>query len=236
MHIEEFQVPFAGTHLFGSHWQPTAPRATALILHGGGLSNAAGFDALRTHLAGHGVASVAFDAVGHGRTGGAQLGTTLEGRVQQVVAVAEALALRPEALTLAGFSMGAYVAVKAAVALGVPRLCLAIPAAYAPEAYAVPFGPAFSAILRTPRSWARSDAFDAVRQHHGHLLVVSAERDEVVPADIPATYATSAVNGASVHHHVVPGSLHNLSAHYEQDPAAREAVYSQIAALCLRAV
>jgi pimeloyl-ACP methyl ester carboxylesterase len=130
--------------------------------------------------------------------------------------------------------MGAYVAVKASVAVGVPRLCLAIPAAYAAQAYKTPFGPEFSKILRTPRSWANSDAFELVRDYSGHLLVVSAEEDRIVPAEIPQRYAASRTNRASTVHHVIKGSGHNLSEHYEREPEARMAAYTEIASLCQR--
>ena len=109
-----------------------------------------------------------------------------------------------------------------------------IPAAYAAHAYMAPFGPEFSKILRTPQSWANSDAFDLTRNYDGHLLVISAEEDRVVPAAIPQRYASAENNRASTVHHVVKGSGHNLSEHYEREPSARTAAYSEIASLCQR--
>jgi hypothetical protein len=129
--------------------------------------------------------------------------------------------------------MGAYIAVKVAVELQVPRLCLAIPAAYSMQAYRVPFGPKFSEILRAPRSWAESDAFDLVLGYTGHLLVVSAEEDKVVPPEIPQRYASGSVNRLSTAHHIVRRSGHSLSEHYEREPNARTAVYTEVASLCL---
>lgn len=231
--LRPFEQPFGAHNLRGDVWRPARVRGTLIVLHGGGTSAAAGFDALRHHLAGQQVASVAFDAVGHGRTGGPQLGTTLRDRVDQVEAVVAGLGLAPEGLALAGFSMGAYVAVHAAERLGLRRLVLAIPAAYAPEAFDQPFGPAFSAVLRRPRSWAASDAFVRIARYPGHLLVLSAEHDAVVPAEIPARYVGEAVQACSRHHHVVPGAGHDLSRHYDQHPEARHPAYAAIAALCL---
>jgi len=232
--ILEYEVPFQHTVLFGSRWTPQGATRSALLLHGGGTSTAAGFLELRSFLAAHGIETHAFDCIGHGRTGGPQLGTTLQSRVHQVHAVVKSQQLAPSALTLVGFSMGAYVAAKAAVELRAPRLCLAIPAAYAVQAYEVPFGPSFSQILRTPGSWEESDAFELIRDYPGHMLVVSAERDAIVPAEIPERYASVGNCRASTAHHVIKKSGHNLSEHFEREPRARMAAYEEIALLCLR--
>lgn len=232
--ILEFEVPFQRALLRGNRWQPPSTAHTAVLLHGGGTSAADGFQELRTFLYARNIATVAFDFVGHGRTGGSQLGTTLDERVQQVASVVKSHGLEPATLALIGFSMGAYVAVKAAVEIGVPRLCLAIPAAYAGQAYKAPFGPQFTQILRAPRSWAHSDAFAFIRGYSGHLLVVSAEEDKTVPSEIPEMYVAGGGNCASTLHHIVRRSGHNLSEHYEREPQAREAAYAEIASLCLR--
>jgi pimeloyl-ACP methyl ester carboxylesterase len=232
--ILDFEVPFQRSVISGSRWSPPAAKRTALLLHGGGTSAADGFLELRAFLYAQDIGTLAFDCVGHGRTGGQQLGTTLQERVQQVHAVIKSQCLDPRTLTLVGFSMGAYVAVKVAVEGDIPRLCLAIPAAYATQAYAVPFGPGFSQILRAPRSWANSDAFDLTRDYTGHLLVVSAADDKVVPAEIPQRYAAAGAKRASTVHHIVAGSGHKLSEHYAREPQARTAAYLEIAALCQR--
>lgn len=232
--IFEFEVPFQRTVLLGNRWTPQGATRKALLLHGGGTSAADGFLELRTFLYAQNIETLAFDCVGHGRTGGPLLGTTLHERVQQVNAVIKSQRIKPSTLAIVGFSMGAYVAVKAAVEIGVRRLCLAIPAAYSTQAYKVPFGPEFSQILRTPRSWANSDAFDLTRDYTGHLLVVSAEEDRIVPAEIPQRYASARDKLASTVHHVVKGSGHNLSEHYEREPQARMAAYTEIASLCQR--
>ncbi len=232
--ILEFKVPFRRTVLVGNRWTPPAATRTALLLHGGGTSAADGFVELRTFLYAKGIETLAFDCIGHGRTGGQLLGSTLHDRVLQVQAVVKSQGIVPSTLTLAGFSMGAYVVVKAAVEIGVPRLCLAIPAAYAAQAYEVPFGPEFSQVLRTPRSWANSDAFEITRDYTGHLLVISAQDDQIVPAEIPQRYAPISGTRASTVHHIVKRSGHNLSEHYEREPQARTAAYTEIALLCQR--
>ena len=232
--VVEFEVPFQRALLHGNRWQAQSSVNTAVLLHGGGTSAADGFQELRTFLCARNISTVAFDFVGHGRTGGSQLGTTLDERVRQVVSVVASLRLEPTTTTLIGFSMGAYVAAKVALEIAVPRLCLAIPAAYAAQAYTAPFGPQFTQVLRTHRSWEQSDAFDLIRRYVGHLLVVSAEEDRAVPAEIPKMYFAGGIKCASTRHHVVRRSGHNLSEHYEREPQAREAAYAEIASLCRR--
>lgn len=220
--------------LVGDRWTPPASARTALLLHGGGTSSANGFFELRAALYKNRIETLAFDCIGHGRTGGDQIGTTLKQRVQQVQAVLAAQRVEPSALTLVGFSMGAYVAVKAATESGVSRLCLAVPAAYARHAYETPFGPDFTQILRTPRSWSDSDAFSLTANYAGHLLVISAEQDQVIPAEIPERYAVTESRHATTTHYVVMGSGHKLNEHCSREPQAREAVCTQIALLCQR--
>lgn len=232
--LQALCIPFGEHLLRGDVLAAPQGRSTVLLLHGGGSSTGEGFAALRAFLHVRQVDTVAFDFVGHGRTGGAQLGSTLAQRVAQVLAVVQALALDAARLTLAGFSMGAHVAACAAERLAPAGLCLAIPAAYASEAFEQPFGPAFSMVLRRPRSWAGSDAFEQVAQFAGHLLVLSAEDDAVVPAEIPHTYHARAVQARSREHHVVAGSGHDLSTHYAAHPAARDQAYEAVAHLCDR--
>ena len=234
--VTDFSVPFRGHLLMGDRWTPPDIAGTALLLHGGGSLSGGRLQAPRGAPYPPPLVTRAFDFIGHGRTGSAQLGTTLDERVQQVLATTQYLHLNPSALTLMGFSMGAYVAVKASALLGASRLCLAIPAAYTPLAYTTPFGPLFSQLLRAERSWADSDAFDLVRAYTGHLLVVSAEEDAVVPAEISLRYVSSGQHCASRAHHVIERSGHDLIAHFEQEPQAQAAAYAAIASLCLRGV
>lgn len=230
---QAFSVPFGRHTLWGDRLTPSKVRGTALILHGAGQSSASGFSELRNFLAERQIETLVFDAVGHGKTGGAQLGTTLAERVEQVRQVAQNQALDPRTLTIIGFSMGAYVAAKSAALIGATRLGLAIPAAYATEAFQVPFGPGFTAVLRTPGSWCTSDTFDVVARFTGHLLVISAEHDQAIPHAIPQRYFDLATCARSRRHHLVEGAGHDLSAHYAAAPEAQILAYHAITALCL---
>lgn len=227
-HCTPFTVPWHSFTLHGDRCTPATTIGQALILHGGGTSAGAGFAELRQTLWEHGIESLVFDAVGHGKTGGSQLGTTLAHRVDQCLKVMAYLQLQPQTLNLLGFSMGAYVAVKVMEQAPTAGLCLAIPAAYSAQAFHLPFGSAFSQCIRQPRSWDNSDAFDVVGRYPGRLLVLEAGQDTVIPAEIPDRLYQSARHARAREHHVVKASGHDLSAHYAEHPLAREQAYQSI--------
>ncbi|WP_420835419.1 serine aminopeptidase domain-containing protein [Aquitalea pelogenes] len=87
----------------------------------------------------------AFDFVGHGDTGGSLTGSSLAHRVRQAETVLVAGGLHTQPLALLGSSMGAYIAIRLLDDIQCSHLILQVPGAYTPDAFAVPFGPAFSA-------------------------------------------------------------------------------------------
>lgn len=232
----EFGVPFEGLRLHAEHWSGAPGPPEALILHGGGTSTCKGLTPLREYLLARGIGSLALDFVGHGRTGGALIGSSLASRLAQVEAVLHAHPLPARRSAVIGFSMGGHIAALTAARLGFSGCGLVIPAAYAAEAAKLAFGPAFQTTLRRASSWQDSDAFAAIAGYRGHLQIISAEHDAVVPAAIPARYEREALEAASVHHHVVQGSAHDLSIHFEEKPAARDIAYGLLAQMISRTI
>lgn len=230
--IQPFDIPYRHLRLIGDRWLPAAARGEVLVLHGGGTSSGAGFEPLRRRLAAQGFASTAFDFIGHGRTGGALADSSLADRAAQVLAVQDALALDAPRLTLIGFSMGAYVATRVAALRSPAGLGLAIPAAYTPGAWALPFGPRFADCIRQPRSWADTDAFEILSAYRGRLLVLSADEDAVIPPEIPPRLYEAAAAAAWRRHHRIAGAGHKLDLHFAQRPEDRDTAYGQIAELC----
>lgn len=232
MAVEQFTVSFDGRTLHGDHWQPASARGAALLLHGGGRSSSAGLAPVRRFMFERGIASTSFDFIGHGRTGGELLGSSLAERLAQLYKVLEARRLEPKQLALIGFSMGGHVAAVASpqdfAALG-----LVIPAAYSAQAASLRFGPAFSAAIRQPRSWEDSNAFHTVSQFRGRLQIISGEYDAVVPAEIPQRYFNVAVHCVERHRHVVAGSGHDLSAQFALQPEAEHRAHDLLARLAL---
>ncbi|SME92732.1 alpha/beta fold hydrolase [Pseudogulbenkiania subflava] len=227
-----FALPYAGRQLIGERLAPATPRRELLILHGAGQARRSHHAGLRACLAADGVASTAFDFVGHGETGGALAGSSLASRVEQASQVAAMLPDGP--LALLGSSMGAYVALRLLERVDCSHLALVVPGVYTPQAFEVPFGPAFSALLRQPSSWHDSDAWERLVAFRGHLLIVMAEQDEVIPAEIPQRLLDAAVNAASRTVHVVPAAPHRLSGFFSEQPVAADAFHAEMRRLLRR--
>ena len=134
--------------------------------------------------------------------------SSLSCRTRQAEAVLDS---QPGAAPLAviGISMGAYNAIKLLETRVVAALVLVVPGVYTPAAYDLPFGPVFSAAIRRERSWADTDAWRLLEQYPGRLLVIAAENDAVIPAEIPRRLVEAARITAWRRLHVVPGAQHN---------------------------
>ena len=237
--IEQFEVPFTdGRILRGDHWQPqnASASASALILHGGGTSTSHGLAPLRDVLLAQGIASTAFDFIGHGRSDGRLIGSSLAERSAAVDAVIAARQLQPHTLSVIGFSMGGHVAALAAQRHGFAALSLVIAAAYSAGAAQLKFGPDFAAAIRKPLSWRDSDAFSAVAAYRGRLQIISAGADAVVPAEIQQRYFDAARHCASRHHEIVAGSPHDLGKHFAQVPQDQTRAYDLLAQLAIGAI
>ncbi len=104
--------------------------------------------------------------------------------------------------------MSGYTAVRLTEFFNVLSLILLVPAMYDRAAYTAPFGPEFSEIIRRPGSWEASDAWEILKKFKGHLLVISAELDEVIPLAMIEKIIKSATSAASVQHKVIEGKSH----------------------------
>ena len=180
-----------------------------LCIHGAGKADRSRYSALRSSLHQKGFGSVAFDCIGHGETGGLPEQSSLISRTYQAEAVLQARDMN-KPLTLIGASMGGYCAIDLTQTHRVNSLILIVPAVYAPEAYQVPFGPAFSSIIRQHRSWETTDAWKQIAKFSGSLLVIAAELDDVIPFEIPQRLISSASASCWKKLHVVKGAGHSL--------------------------
>lgn len=173
-----------------------------LFLNGAGAALSKDrFVGMQEELMQAGYHSLSFDYIGTGATGGDLYTTSLENRIEQCLAAV--LWLQEQygplgELSIYGVSMGGYAALGLAAYLQShgpvqPRaVILAAGAAYAPEAHAVLFGPQFTSILRSDidgkPSWSDSLSFEWLRTSGADVLLIVAEKDEVVPAELSARY------------------------------------------------
>ena len=207
----EFELTLRGTWIRGTvhHGDNGSEVPRLLALHGGGTSTRQGFRPLLQALAASGHTGAAFDFVGHGESGGPLLGSSLAHRAEQALAVTRHLG-QPRPVALLGSSMGGHVACTLIDALAPRALVLFCPAAYAPAAQHLPFGPAFQAALRATRSFDDSPAFEALERFTGRLLLVYGSDDDVIPEAVQQHYLRRARQARSVELIRLEGAGHRL--------------------------
>ncbi|MDQ0141200.1 alpha/beta fold hydrolase [Cupriavidus necator] len=210
-------------------------RAECLFLHGADHAGKSRLMPLRKALADLGCGSIAFDYSGHGQSPDI-VPRSLSRRYVETVA-ALSLFRSDEPRVIVGISMSGEIAVRLAgdPKHGVRGLVTLVGAVYAPEAFSVPFGTEFTRILRQPGSWERSDAFSIVSQFRGHLTVVQAENDRVIPHQIGERLVLSAGLAESAQRVVLPDIGHALTSAFEASPALVQSLASLLKASVDRA-
>ena len=195
---------------------PAAGPARLVILHGAGLGTRERFKPLRACLAQRSINSLAFDFIGHGETGGSLSESSLKSRVEQACAVIETIGVT-QPFTLLGSSMGAYTAVKLLEIYPIETLILFVPGIYNTAAYPIPFGEEFSKVIRQPASWVDSDAWSILSKFRGHLLLVTAGQDDVIPEDVIQRIYASATQASTRARYIVRDSPHLMIHHLSKD-------------------
>lgn len=198
-----------------------------LVLHGSGSSNRTRHGYIRDALAKDGIATAAVDFIGHGDTGGELLGSSLHERTEVAQATIDYLKMK-EPFGVIGSSMGAYTAVKLTESYKINGLVLIVPAVYTTVAYDIPFGSAFTEKLHAQNSWQNSDAWEIISRFTGKLLIIAAEHDDQIPAEIPKKYMESAVQAKSKQLFVVPGATHRVREVFIEKPQEFDRYYRQI--------
>ncbi|OYY85453.1 MAG: hypothetical protein B7Y61_07565 [Rhizobiales bacterium 35-66-30] len=174
--VVSYEVEMRGYVLHASYFGPRDRSA---------LLASADIFPLRVDLAERGIGTLALDHRGHGQTGGRLADSSLGQRVEEARVVIETV--RPQKLLGAvSMSMGGYVAVKLTRVIEMPALVMIAPAMYDGDALDVPFGPAFSEIIRRSESWRRSDAWKILRVYAGRVLIVAGEQDDRIPPGVIA--------------------------------------------------
>lgn len=176
-----------------------AARWGGVFLHGAGESSKERGDALCMEMAKRGVQSVAFDFSGWGEST-RHTQSSIQKRVDEASAVIEHFNLsrgRPLPLLVMAFSMSGQVAIELLRNFGREIRCLALfnPAIYSRQAIHVPFGPAFSEIIRRPYSWREADIASAFDGYTGKTMLLRSEHDEVIPPEVFFLIAQAAPAG-----------------------------------------
>jgi uncharacterized protein len=204
--------------LDGLAWARFAPAgdrvasAGVVVLHGADSRKESHFDFARA-CAGGGLAALAFDARGHGASPG-----PLDGRaVDDVARMADVLRERAgvSAIGLRGSSMGGYlalVAAREARASAVVAICAASAVGLSAGVRGQRFGFAVDrdAVVALLKDHDETDAARALDAAGVPLLLLHAEGDEVVPAELSRALHAAAPSSKLV---VTPGGHHRSIQH-----------------------
>lgn len=203
--------------------------AQVLFLHGAGQSNRNRAAGIRRHLWQRGVGSVAFDFSGHGESSSCTPGSL----VKRYREACDWWSLMHEARArcVVASSMGAEAAIRLSATPGVDvtHLVLVVGAVYAGAAFELPFGPAFSACIRAPSSWRDAPALEMLRRFRGHLTIIAAQQDQVIPPDLPEIMAQNAISARAVDTILLIDMAHDVMARCEREPA-RAAEFGELIA------
>ncbi|RCW69402.1 alpha/beta fold hydrolase [Pseudorhodoferax soli] len=234
MHVRTFRLPFKG---FGLHaeacwagYRERSDQRYVLFLHGGGAATSSeGTRYLREDLAEHGVASVALDFSGHGRSGGHMVDASLDRRCEEALRLVDSLQpVRPRAIVAT--SMAGHVACRLAETLRPEVLVLFCPAAYEADAESARFGEPFRTVIRATRSFEQSPAFEALRRFEGHVLCFYGTQDAIIPREVQRGYATACASARLADFRMFEGVGHKLHEWLAGQTALRREVVDRIKA------
>ncbi len=169
-----------------------AATPTVLSLHGAGKANRNRIGYLLERLIQNNMSSFCFDFSGHGESTGRLEQSSLPQRRQEAIAAYEYLD-NDKPITVIGSSMGGHIAATLVDQLPIENLILFCPAAYARRAEDVCFDESFSQIIREPRSYLESLAFEKLQSYKGQLLLISGTEDKVIPVEILDNYLERSV-------------------------------------------
>src|SRR4051794_39635502 len=189
--------------------------ATAVVLHGAGVSSMERLRPLVREFVAHGCRGVAFDFSGHGESTGKLDELSLRRRFEQAVSVIDAYAGADGPLVLVGFSMSGQTVADLVRHYGgrVVGLGLCAPAVYAAEAWDVPFEQGdgrFSGIIRRPDSWWEAPALQVLRAYEGRAVLAVPGTDTVIPPAVTEAVQDALAARAQYTRFDLPDAQHQL--------------------------
>ncbi len=208
MEENNFIVEFQSHKIVGDIIPPNS-HPDVLVLHGAGSANISRYSKLRELLSETGYSSYGFDYIGHGKTGGSLEGSSLKERTEITLEVIKQSGFVPKIVI--GSSMGAYTAIRLLEHFEIHNLILFVPAVYSDESYAIPFGENFTKAIKESNSWMKSIEWNIIESFKGKLLIVTAEKDEVVLPEIVDKLYGSARSSSSREIYSVAGASHSFT-------------------------
>lgn len=201
------EIPYKQSILRGTIMGTIDPRV--VCIHGVSEEGSARFETIRHHLAKVGIASLSFDFIGAGETGGDLASTTLEDRLAQAEAVLQAVP-HQKPLSIMALSMGADTALRLTIRHQVSSLILFVPAFYSREVFTSSIGREFHQNNIHDEQWMHSDTWALLREYRGTLLVIAAEHDQHIPEQLYDYIDEMSPNASRKELAIVKGSSHRV--------------------------
>ncbi|WP_034301833.1 alpha/beta fold hydrolase [Herbaspirillum sp. RV1423] len=203
----------------------SAEQLSALFLHGAGQSHRQRQRLLREELAEQGFGSIAFDFSGHGDSSANSPGS-LQKRLREAEHVLQATNVAHAVHTVVGTSMSGEIAIRLACKPDseLTHLVMIVGAIYDRAAFALPFGPAFSAAIRRPQSWREAETLEFIRHYRGGLSIIRALDDAVIPHDVAELLVQAAQSARFRRLIDLPDTDHRLSEKMVQDALLRQRI------------
>lgn len=163
-----------------------------VFLHGGGTANSQRYKELQRDFVKYGIASLALDFRGCGKSGGKYEDGSLENRLKDALAGVEYFmaetGISTNGLYLWGSSMGAHTACRVLSSVNAAGVVLQSAAAYGKKAEVLPLGEVFSKEIRGKNSYAKSPSFVSLRKYMGKLLVMYWANETLISKEVKQEY------------------------------------------------
>lgn len=224
MICQRFTLDVDDERLVGDFTYPPQ-EVSLLFLHGAGQSDRRRQQSLRDELTLYGCGSIAFDFSGHGDSSAHRPGS-LHKRLREAECVLHCAVAGQAVHTVVATSMSGEIAIRLACRPenGITHLVILVGAIYDRDAFRLPFGPEFSAVIRQPQSWRNADTLEMIRHYRGKLSIVRALDDTVIPAEIADLLIQAAQSARRRCLVDLEGTDHRLSERLAQDRPLRQRI------------
>lgn len=197
-----------------------------LFLHGAGNASKASTEYLEKALEAQGFNCLSFDLPGHGESTEKLEVSSLEKRYQAAKQVASTL---KTPFSICATSMSGTTALQLLKDFPeIQSLILFAPALYDKAAYTIPFGEAFSRVIRQEKNWRNSDALPLLQSYQGKLLVFIGENDPIIPKEVIELIDSNSPKATKKEIYILKNCKHNVHRWAQKSPEHLEFILDKI--------
>jgi pimeloyl-ACP methyl ester carboxylesterase len=95
----------------------------------------------------------------------------------------------------------------------------------------VHFGESFSAIIRKPESWQNTDAWEILEKYTGKILILSAGKDTIIPAEVITSIYNHSPNATYREIMHIPNAPHRLASYLQENQGQLELVVEKVVSI-----